>query len=369
MQDLTAQVPERLQPKRWEIGVSRRQQISHVAATLFFVVYAITTLIPFYMLFVRTFVGTKEATDLHLWIPPAEEVNLDSGIGNLAVFYNLDLAKVKEDMGIPPTEYLSPTWTLRQVAQEFNIPEEKMRDYFAPFGRYNGWIVLFSRGRLWLPIFRTLLITVASLVGINLLSIMTGYGLAGLRRKDQMLIYNFYLLQMVIPPMLIILPQFLIIQRLIGLLPNSDTPGITRFAGQLMAVVLINIKGGALSTMIFTSYISSLPIEMEEAAEIDGASRLQYIRYVLLPLLKVPIAALTVIMLPLFWNQFLEPYIYLDPDNTTLLPLIQNFTGQYTTNFQVTFTGVFISILPLVIVYLIFRKWFIRGVMSGAVKG
>ena len=80
-------------------------------------------------------------------------------------------------------------------------------------------------------------------------------------------------------------------------------------------------------------------------------------------------ASLTVIMLPLVWNQFLQPYVYLDPANTTLLPLIQSFTGQYTTNFQVTYTGVFVSIIPLLVVYILFRRWFIRGVMAGAVKG
>ncbi len=81
------------------------------------------------------------------------------------------------------------------------------------------------------------------------------------------------------------------------------------------------------------------------------------------------LASLTVIMLPLFWNQFLEPYVYLDPGNTTLLPLIQNYSGQYTTNYQITYTGVFVSVLPLVVVYLLLRDWFIRGVMAGAVKG
>ncbi len=85
--------------------------------------------------------------------------------------------------------------------------------------------------------------------------------------------------------------------------------------------------------------------------------------------MKVPIASLTVIVLRFFWNDFLQPFVYLDHKNTTLLPLIQSFTGQYTTNFQVVFTGVFVSIIPLVVVYISFRKWFVAGVMEGAIKG
>jgi ABC-type glycerol-3-phosphate transport system permease component len=102
---------------------------------------------------------------------------------------------------------------------------------------------------------------------------------------------------------------------------------------------------------------------------IDGANRLQYIRHILVPLLKVPIVSLVVIQLPLFYNQFLEPYVYLDPANSTLLPFIQNTVGQFSTNFQVIYSGILASIVPLVIVYLLFRSYFVEGVMAGAIKG
>lgn len=351
------------------LTVAQQKRIFNLAVTLFMVLYAVITLFPFYVLFVRTFIATKEATDLHLWIPPVEEVSVDAQLGNLAVYYNLDIKKFKEDLGIPVTDYIPARTTLAEISQEYGIPLEKMQGYLVGFSRYNGWITLFSKGKLWGPLLRTLLITIVSLVGLNILSILTGYGLAGLRRRDQMFIYNLYLLQMVIPSMLIILPQFLIVQRLVGLFPKSDVAGFTRHAAQILSVILLNIQGGALSTMIYTSAIGAIPRDLEESAMIDGASRLQYFLRILLPLLKVPIAAVIVIMLPVIWNQFLQPYVYLDANNTTLLPLIQQYTGQYTTNFQVVYTGVFVSVLPLVIVYMAFRRWFISGVMAGAVKG
>jgi len=105
-----------------------------------------------------------------------------------------------------------------------------------------------------------------------------------------------------------------------------------------------------------------------EAAELDGANPLQYFWYILLPLLKVPMASLTVIFLPLIWNDFIHPFVYLDQNNTTILPLIQTFSGQYASNFQVIYTGVFMSVLPLVIVYILFRRWFVQGALAGAIK-
>jgi ABC-type glycerol-3-phosphate transport system permease component len=347
---------------------SRQKRAFGVALTIFVILYAVMTIFPFYVLFVRTFVSSKEAGTLHLWIPPREDVMLDAGIGNLGVQYNLDIKKVKEDLGIKG--YVNPQSTLRQIAEQNNIPLEKMQQYFAGYGTYNGWINLLIRGpQYWYALARTVVITVASILGVNLLGIMTGYGLAGLRRRDQMFVYNLYILQMVIPPMLIIIPQFLIIKTLQGLIPGSDVPGATRYTAQLLSIILINIKGGALTTLIYTTYITGIPRELEESAQIDGASRLQYLYHILLPLMKVPIATVTVIMLPAIWNQFLEGFVYLDPANTTVLPMIQAIGGQYAINYQMVYTGVFVSILPLLIVYLVFRRFFIEGAMAGAIKG
>lgn len=75
-----------------------------------------------------------------------------------------------------------------------------------------------------------------------------------------------------------------------------------------------------------------------------------------------------VIQLPAFYNQFLEPYVYLDPDNSTLLPLIQTVAGQFSTNFQVIYSAIFASVVPLIIVYLLFRRFFVEGVMAGAIR-
>ena len=348
----------------------RKKRISKILIITFLVVYTLLTLFPIYALFIRTFVGTKNATELWLLPPPMEDASMQYQWGSLSVFYNLDMNRVKADLGIPKDAYIQPRWTLQTVAKEYNIPEQKIQDYFTPYSVFSGWIVLFSDSKFWPALFRTILITTLSIVGLNLLSICTGFGLAGLRRKDQVIVFNFYLLSAVIPVMMILLPQYMIVQWLLKLIPGYDVSGsFIRNISQLLALVVLNIKGGALGTMIYTSYISTIPKELEEAAEIDGASRLQYFRHIVLPLLKIPIATLTVMVLPSLWNEFMGPYVYLDASNTTLLPLIQSYTGTYTTNYQVSYTGIFVSIIPLVLIYILFRKWFVQGAMSGAIKG
>jgi ABC-type glycerol-3-phosphate transport system permease component len=333
----------------------------------FMIVYALITLFPFYVLFIRTFVSTKDATELHLWIPKGEELSMEAEVGNLAVNYNIDIKKLKADMGIKG--YLNPRQSLAVIAEKNNIPIERFERYFRSFGTFNGWITLLGRVDYWKALGRTAVTTLIGIALLCFLSMLTGYGLAGLRRRDQMVVYNIYLLQMVIPTVLIIIPQFLLIQSLIGLVPGSDKPGMVRSIAQLGTLVLIFIKGGALSTMVFTTSINQIPPELEESAQLDGASRMGYFWKILFPLMKVPIATVSVIMLPVFWNSFFEPYVYLDAANATVLPLIAAYGGTYTTNFQIIFTGVFVSVMPLLIVYLLLRKLFTRSVMAGAIKG
>ena len=86
------------------LSMTQRRRIFEGAVVIFFVFYAVFTLFPFYGLFVRTFVSTKDSTELHLWLPEAEEINLDAQVGNLSVHFDLDVNKFKEDMGIPATE-------------------------------------------------------------------------------------------------------------------------------------------------------------------------------------------------------------------------------------------------------------------------
>jgi ABC-type glycerol-3-phosphate transport system permease component len=353
--------------------MTTQRRILRVFALVVMLIYTVVTIFPFYALFVRSFVPTKESADLHLWLPETQEVSLDAQVGNLSVFYELDLRDMKDAFGIPQTEFLMARTTLRQIAEKYDIPEQEIKDFFAGFYRYNGWNTLLT-GELygtsfWGALLRTLIVTIVSLVLLIFLSILTGYGLKGLKRRYQMAVYNIYLLQMVVPAMLILLPQYMLIQWVYNLIPGYVDEGIVRTVLQLFSIVLINIKGTALSVMIFTSAISAIPKEIEDSAMIDGASTWQYIRDILLPLLKVPIVSLIVIALPAIYNQFLEPYVYLDPKNSTLLPFTQSAVGQFSTNYQVIYSAIFASVIPIVIVYLLFRRFFVEGVMAGAVKG
>ena len=111
--------------KESSLSLSQRRRIFERAVALLFITYALLTLFPFYVLLVRTFVGTKDSTELHLGMPPQEEVNLDAEIGRLAIYYNLDLTKFKQDMGIPATELLPTRKTLKRLPRSTMYPKRE----------------------------------------------------------------------------------------------------------------------------------------------------------------------------------------------------------------------------------------------------
>ena len=317
-------------------------------------VYCLMTLLPFYILLVRSFTPTIQSTRLHYWIPPRRAISMNARLGDLATIYNVDIRKFRNQMGIKG--YVNPQYNLTRIAKKYKIPEQKIKDYLRPFIHYNGIYSILESGFIR-SLVGTIVVTACSVLAGGFLGIMTGTALAGFRRPWHLFIYNSYLLNMIIPPMMVILPQYIIMNRVLDLQDSY------------LALILLHIKGGALSTMVFTSYIVTIPKELKESVEMDGGKHYHYFFYVLLPLMGTPFAVFASITMPWFWNDLLHPLVFLTQKNYTLPAFIASIGGTFTTNYEAIFSGVFFSLIPILVVYIIFQKMFIRSAMAGAVKG
>jgi raffinose/stachyose/melibiose transport system permease protein len=127
--------------------------------------------------------------------------------------------------------------------------------------------------------------------------------------------------------------------------------------------------GAPMAVFMYHGFIKSIPIELEEAATIDGASTLQTFWLIIFPLLR-PITATMVIMDVLwFWNDYLLPSLVLVPiDQRTITLSTFYFYGTYTVQYDLAMAGLVLSILPVLILYFFLQKQIIKGVMQGAVK-
>jgi raffinose/stachyose/melibiose transport system permease protein len=203
----------------------------------------------------------------------------------------------------------------------------------------------------------TLIITVVSVVVIVALASMTAYIFVRKNWKINKFFFFFMVAAMIIPFQAIMIP----LVKIYGTMHMLNTKWI---------LIYMYIGFGApLAVFMYHGFIKSIPIELEEAATIDGASTLQTFWLVIFPLLKPITATMVILDMLWFWNDYLLPSLVLTtPDQRTITLSTFYFYGTYTVQYDLVMAGLVLAILPVIIVYLLLQKQIIKGVMQGSLK-
>ena len=129
--------------------------------------------------------------------------------------------------------------------------------------------------------------------------------------------------------------------------------------------------GAGLAIFMFVGFVKGLPLEIEEAASIDGCGPVRTYFNVVLPMLKPTLISVGILELMWVWNDYLLPYLVLDITKYRTIPIhVQYLKGSYgTVDLGATMAVIMMAILPIIIVYLFCQKYIIKGVAAGAVKG
>lgn len=204
----------------------------------------------------------------------------------------------------------------------------------------------------------SVIITGSSLVILILVSSMAAYIVARKKTKLFNCIYVFFLMGLMIPVQMI-------------LIPSMKTLSFFHLLRTLPGMILFNCAVYfSVSFFLYAEFFKTLPLSLEEAAQIDGASRFTIFRTILLPLLKPCTSTVLIFTGMWLWNDFLPPLYILDAKTgSTITTGIYRAIGQYTTSWDMVFGAVMWASVPIVILYLIMQKQFRHGMVAGALKG
>jgi multiple sugar transport system permease protein len=185
---------------------------------------------------------------------------------------------------------------------------------------------------------------------------MAAYALARMHFRGKNVMFAVIVLTLVIPQFVFLIGNYIIVEY-IGWL---DT---------LLAVIVPG-AAGAFGVFFLRQFFVSLPLELEEAALIDGANRFQIFLRVILPLSKAPLATLAVLSFLVNWNDFLWPvYVLLSPESFTLPPGLAVLQGAYNTKYAVIMAGGVLASIPVLLIYIFAQRYIIEGVSRSGLKG
>jgi multiple sugar transport system permease protein len=206
----------------------------------------------------------------------------------------------------------------------------------------------------WL--FNSALAAVAHVVLVLVTAAPAAYALARLDFRGRNVMFVIVISTLFIPPIIFLMPNYLIVDYL-------------RWIDTLLAVI-VPTAAGAFGVFFLRQFFVSLPIELEEAALIDGANQFQVFTRIVLPNSKPALATLTVLSFLTNWNEFLWPvYVLFSPNRLTLPPGLSILQGNYSTDYPVVMAGGVIASIPVLIVFFIAQGYIIEGVSRSGIKG
>jgi len=253
---------------------------------------------------------------------------------------------------------LIPIWGL--LTSAFKTSTEVMEGPFSlpsslSFSNFEqAWRV----GRFNVFFKNSVIVATAVVVLSVFLSTLSGYAFGSLPLPGKKWLFPLMLVGYMVPFEAVIIPLYNLM----------DSYGLTN---TLWALILPQV-GLSISfgTMWMASFFENAPRELTDAAVIDGCSRWQTLWYILWPIAKPAVTTLIVLIFMWTWNEFLLALVLVQNESLRTLPVgLAFFQGKYTANIPLMAAGAIIVALPTILIYVIFQRFFIRGMLGGAVKG
>ena len=245
--------------------------------------------------------------------------------------------------------FKQPTEMTNSVAGILSLPRHWSLENFKEAMRVTDF---------WRSLFNSLMITAVTVVLSVVLHSMIGYavGRNKARNKKYNLVYMYVVSGMFVPFAILMMP----------LVKQTAKLGIANVVGVILCYVVFYMP---MNLMLYSGYLVNIPVALEEAARIDGATTFRTFWKVIFPIMKPMHATVAVITALSVWNDVMTPLVIMSGSGMNTLPLAQmTFQTQFGTNYNLAFASYLLALLPILIFYIVCQKQILNGVANGAVK-
>lgn len=224
--------------------------------------------------------------------------------------------------------------------------------------RLENYGSILASGSFWRQMLNSTIVMAFTTFGTVALAAMAAFVFARIQFRGREALYNFILIGLLFPTTVAILPLYITLRQA-GLLNN------------LFGVILPQVAFGLpTSIVILRGFFAAVPLELEQAATIDGCSKIRFFYSILLPLTRPALAAVAVLTMVGSWNAYFLPLLVLNKDPNHTLPLgTAQFQSEFATDWALTLAYVSLSMVPAILFYLIAQRQMIDGLSKGAIKG
>jgi multiple sugar transport system permease protein len=214
----------------------------------------------------------------------------------------------------------------------------------------------------WDIVYRnTIIIAVGNMLGDTLSALIVAYGFARFRAPGRQFLFTLVLATLMIPYQVRLVPEYLGFAKL-DLIDNTFLP---------VPLMLPAWFGSAFNIFLLRQFFMTIPIEMDEAAKIDGAGPFRVLTSILLPQIRPALAAVAIGSFTFNWSDFLRPLIYLNqPEHRTAAVALSFFQAMYgATPWNLLMAAALVMVLPILLLFFFTQRYFIQGVVVSGVKG
>lgn len=223
---------------------------------------------------------------------------------------------------------------------------------------FENYMATFKKMHYFRSFINTIVIVTVGMVGIVMCSAMAGWILCRTKSRLSKFFYSLFVFSMLIPFNSIMIPLY----RVAGILHLSNsTIGL--------GLIYVGL-GVGMAVFMYYGFTKTIPIEIEEAAYIDGCNTLGIFIYIVMPLLGPVTATICIMNILWMWNDFLLPIIMLRSTKSYTLLLSTNMLfGQYSSDWPAILSALILAVIPVIVLYACLQKNILKGVVDGAIKG